>query len=194
MTKTCSSCKATLDISQFNRCVRNSDGFQYSCKECSRLTTLACRQKRLERDPEADRRTKKIWYQKNREISLERARQYRLNHPEWAKEMDVKHHKEYNWRTKYPEKAKILSSEQAFKRKIKKYNLSPEEFQAMHERQEGKCAVCQAVPADGLVIDHNHTTNKVRELLCNRCNPAVGMIGENPDIARKIITYLEKHS
>lgn len=64
----------------------------------------------------------------------------------------------------------------------------------MHDYQEGKCAICGIVPSDGLVIDHNHNTNKVRELLCNRCNPAVGMIGEDPHIARKIIDYLAKHN
>lgn len=147
---------------------------------------------KLNRTPEEVKAIKRAWYQKNREASIERAKQYRLDHPEWAKEMNKKHGP--TWRQKFPEKAKALSKKQAFKRKLRKYGLSPEEFQAMHDKQEGKCAICLTVPSDGLVIDHSHKTNKVRELLCNRCNPAVGMIGEDPTIAVKIINYLAKHN
>ena len=148
--------------------------------------------RKLNRTDEEKKAIKRAWYLKNRELSIARAKQYRLDHPEWAKEMNAKHSP--TWRQRYPEKAKALHKKQAFKRKLRKYDLSPEEFQAMHDRQEGKCAICKIVPSDGLVIDHNHTTNKVRELLCNRCNPAVGMIGDNPDIARSIIDYLTKHN
>ncbi len=135
---------------------------------------------------------KKAWYLKNRELSIERAKQYRIDYPQWAKDMNAKHSP--TWRQRYPEKAKALASKQAFKRKLKKYNLSPEEFQAMQDRQAYRCAVCGIIPSDGLVIDHNHTTGKVRELLCTPHNVAIGMIGENPDIARKIIEYLAKHN
>lgn len=194
MVKTCSNCKKIKQIVNFSKCLRNSDGLQSRCKECCKQATLKSRQKRLSQDPEADKRVKRIWYKKNQELSKERTRKYRLEHPEWAKEADAKHRVLYNWRVKFPEKAKDLGKRQAFKRKLKKYGLSPEQFQAMIDGQEGKCAICKIVPSGGLVIDHNHTSGKIRELLCNSCNPAVGMIGENPDIARKIIEYLTKHT
>lgn len=147
---------------------------------------------RPKKTAEEKKASKRAWYTKNRALSIERARQYRLTHPAWAKEMRTKHGS--TWRLRHPEKAKALQKKQAFKRKLRKYNLTPDQFQEMHSKQSGKCAICLVVPSDGLVIDHNHKTNVVRELLCNRCNPAVGMIGENPDIARKIVDYLAKHN
>lgn len=192
--KYCTKCLEDKSINSYSKCSSAPDGLQYRCKECSKIGCLESRKKRLERDPEHDKQVKRTWYSRNRELSIERARKYRLEHPEWAQEMNTKHHKVYNWREKYPEKAKELGKRQAFKRKLKQYGLSPDEFQAMIDKQEGKCAVCGNIPPDGLVIDHNHTTHKVRELLCNVHNVAVGMIQENPDIARKIISYLEKHA
>jgi recombination endonuclease VII len=56
------------------------------------------------------------------------------------------------------------------------------------ERQEGKCGICAVVVAPpgsgptGMVIDHCHTTNKVRALLCNHCNRVLGFARDNADV------------
>lgn len=64
----------------------------------------------------------------------------------------------------------------------------------MLERQGGVCAICGRVERDkGLAVDHNHETDKVRELLCTRCNPAIGFLQEDPTIARRVADYLERH-
>jgi len=36
-----------------------------------------------------------------------------------------------------------------------------------------------------------HKTHKIRGLLCNRCNTALGLFYENKDIMKKAISYLE---
>lgn len=190
--KFCSKCYADLPVSEYHKRSASPDGLQDKCKDCSRTAAIEARRHRLERDPEHDKKVKQTWYNKNRERSVARAKQYRIDHPEWAKEMNAKHWP--TWRKRYPEKAKVLAQKQAFSRKLRKYGLTPETFQVMIQDQDGKCAICGVVPPDGLVIDHNHVTNKVRELLCTQHNVAVGMIQENPDTARKIISYLEKHN
>lgn len=43
-------------------------------------------------------------------------------------------------------------------------------------------------------MDHNHKTKKVRELLCSRCNAAIGYLFESVEIAKRLILYLEKHA
>lgn len=45
-----------------------------------------------------------------------------------------------------------------------------------------------------LSIDHNHTTGKIRALLCNNCNAAIGFLKEDPLIARAVANYLEEHN
>jgi len=73
-----------------------------------------------------------------------------------------------------------------------RYGLTPEQYQQMLKDSEGRCAICQRemeVPH----IDHNHTTKKVRELLCKFCNTGLGMFGESLEVLARAITYLQKH-
>jgi hypothetical protein len=73
----------------------------------------------------------------------------------------------------------------------RKYNLTTEGYNALVAAQEGKCAICGNPPVEGkeLFVDHNHLSNKVRGLLCHRCNQ--GLID---DIAwhQKAIEYLQE--
>ena len=64
------------------------------------------------------------------------------------------------------------------------------------EDQKNRCAIC-LVPftdADRPRVDHCHKSKKFRGLLCNRCNPALGMFGDNPELLRRAAAYLEKFS
>ena len=55
-----------------------------------------------------------------------------------------------------------------FKIILKKYGLSRENYFQLLKDQNGCCKICNNKTE--LVIDHNHKTNKVRGLLCHRCN------------------------
>lgn len=43
-------------------------------------------------------------------------------------------------------------------------------------------------------IDHCHKSGKVRGLLCDFCNTAIGKFNDDPILMRKAIEYLEKHN
>lgn len=46
----------------------------------------------------------------------------------------------------------------------------------MMAQQKGLCAICQHGPIRrSLSVDHDHRTNKVRGLLCFRCNVTLGI-------------------
>lgn len=65
--------------------------------------------------------------------------------------------------------------------KIKrKYGVTKEDFQRMLAEQNGVCAICRETSDKSLHIDHNHTTGKVRGLLCNGCNLAIGIMKDSP--------------
>lgn len=48
----------------------------------------------------------------------------------------------------------------------------------MEREQGGRCAIC--IEERELVVDHNHTTDVARGLLCHRCNILLGMIETGP--------------
>lgn len=70
------------------------------------------------------------------------------------------------------------------------YGLEPEKFYRLKEKQEGRCAICDETPAPAreLDVDHDHTTNRVRGLLCRRCNLLLGLV-DRVSIER-VIGYL----
>lgn len=58
------------------------------------------------------------------------------------------------------------------------YGLEPGEYERMFASQNGRCAICQRQKK--LCVDHCHTTDIVRGLLCHGCNVVVGTC-ENED-------------
>ena len=81
------------------------------------------------------------------------------------------------------------------------FGLSLEQYQEMHDRQEGKCAICgqpETQLRDGkvkaLAVDHCHSTGRIRGLLCCDCNQAIGKLKEDVEILQGAIRYLNSHN
>lgn len=72
------------------------------------------------------------------------------------------------------------------------YGLPIEKFEEMKVAQNNQCAICQKLRP--LAVDHCHRTGKVRELLCKKCNLALGYIEDNAESAAAMVCYLEKHN
>lgn len=73
-----------------------------------------------------------------------------------------------------------------------KYGISEEEYSRLHELQNGKCAVCGKELDHNLCVDHDHKTGKIRGLLCDKCNLALGNVDDNLEILLKLIEYLRR--
>ena len=86
------------------------------------------------------------------------------------------------------------SSDRHLKRK---YGISVLDRQKMWEEQGGVCKIC-GQPGDGrwkqLCVDHDHSTGKVRDLLCRRCNTVLGEVYDDPVILNKMSDYLKQHA
>ena len=75
-----------------------------------------------------------------------------------------------------------------------RYKITQEQYDQLFLKQEGKCAICgkhrDELDRD-LCVDHNHITDKVRGLLCYRCNVALGYLKDDVSSLLKAIQYLE---
>lgn len=62
--------------------------------------------------------------------------------------------------------------------------------------QRNVCAICKQKCDTGrkLAIDHDHSTNEIREFLCMRCNTIIGRSEENIELLEQIIEYIKRHS
>lgn len=135
---------------------------------------------------ELTRAKKRYWA--NPEKYREYARKKRAEKPEL--------HKQYtqNHRINFPD----AERERHLKRK---FGITVAEYDAMLNAQNGVCAIClqpETRIKDGvlyrLAVDHNHTTGKIRELLCFKCNSTLGKIETNGISLDAIAAYIERHN
>lgn len=76
---------------------------------------------------------------------------------------------------------------------IKKlYGLSADTYEKILENQQGCCAICLLKMTKTPHVDHCHKSKKVRGLLCFNCNRAIGHMQDDPAIAKRAASYLER--
>lgn len=83
------------------------------------------------------------------------------------------------------------------------YGMIPGDYGRLLAEQNGVCAICGKDEPDShgrtgtkfrLSVDHCHATGRVRGLLCNRCNRAIGLLGDNVELLERAIRYLKSGS
>jgi len=106
------------------------------------------------------------WYRAHKDEVRERSKQWALDNPDKRRAISRRH-------------------------QVAKYGLSPEEYDNMVAAQKGCCLICGVTPTR-LHIDHDHTTDVVRGLLCNTCNAGLGQFKDSPDLLRAATKYVEE--
>lgn len=101
-------------------------------------------------------------------------------------------------RLKYANEYRRAKPEVKRKSVLSKYGITPEEYERLFLAQGGVCAVCfekETAKRNGVVrrlaVDHDHTTGKVRGLLCSWCNLAIGYLRDDALRAHSVMVYLE---
>lgn len=76
-----------------------------------------------------------------------------------------------------------------------KFKISLDKYNKQKELQLGGCAICKQLCKTGreLAIDHDHNTNIIRDLLCQRCNATLGLVNDDEEILFAMIEYLKRH-
>lgn len=79
---------------------------------------------------------------------------------------------------------------------LRKYGITRAQYDAMLERQGGRCLLCLRTPEEIggkvrlLCVDHDHETNEVRGLLCRSCNAALHPIESFDGWVDRALAYL----
>ena len=77
----------------------------------------------------------------------------------------------------------------------KRYGITSRDKQDIYDNQDGNCAICNKyVSLKDIVVDHNHATGRVRGLLCNGCNTALGLLREDPETISGMQRYIDLDS
>ena len=75
----------------------------------------------------------------------------------------------------------------------KKYGLTIAQKVQMLELQNYKCVGCNCpISEENSKVDHCHITKKVRGILCNNCNLALGLVYDNISTLKNLIEYLKR--
>ena len=101
--------------------------------------------------------------------------------------------KRNQWKRDNPDKVKNYTLKD-------KFGITLAEYNCLLEDQSHVCAICdcpetvldhRSKQVKYLSVDHDHATGRVRGLLCNSCNIALGHFQDNVDSLKAAIDYLE---
>lgn len=123
---------------------------------------------------------RKEWRQKNRKKILVQERENYKKNVEKFRKSSREHYRS----NKQRELDRI---------RFKKYGITGDEFRAIIEKQGVKCPICTRRISKNLSVDHDHVTGRIRGIICNKCNLAIGNAEDSPMRLRAMADYLEKN-
>lgn len=178
-----------------------------TCRSCNN-------QKPLEDFPTQIKRGKKIHLGNCRVCHNEKQREaYYRNHEKRKEGLRLQHAahrdernaklREYNKRPDVQEKRKLkhqenreANLEKNWKQGLKRrYGFTYEQYIEMLAAQDGRCAICGTTESwsrsNRFAVDHDHSSGKIRALLCHKCNRVIGSMEDDPELLRKAADYIE---
>ena len=117
------------------------------------------------------------WRENHPGYTKKAMRKWRKNNPERAKQtLD-------NWRKNNPDYALMWC-----------YGITKDQVDQLRIKQGNRCDICKKSFGNNTpYVDHDHETNQVRGLLCNRCNLILGQINDSIIFLSDAISYLERY-
>ncbi len=88
------------------------------------------------------------------------------------------------------------------RQRLRRYNMTPEQFDLLLEEQGGGCAICgtdiTAIPTSRLSVDHDHSCCSgkgscgkcIRGILCTNCNSGLGHFRDSHNLLIAAARYM----
>ncbi len=165
MPKRCLACDIIKELEDFHQAKDKPDGRRNTCKECRRSNKRAVKPSKV-RCFGCDK------------TKLFTEQYFRLNHDTPIVKL----------RRKCLE---CYKRDELNRHYLRTYHMSLSQIEAMREEQNNECAICYR--KHKLVVDHNHTTGQVRQLLCHACNKGIGALQESVTVLQNAIHYLRHY-
>lgn len=211
----CTYCKEVKPLSEFNKSPKEKRGYRYNCKPCSKSkykTYLSTVDGALDKRRSRDKKAKQVQRDRIKLVPPTDKKCYCCGEIKEIKEFGVDRMTVNGSATicKPCKRKKIkfyfnsFSDERKEDRRLKNlrynlkynFNLSLEDYETMVEQQNGVCAICSQPPIKGngnrLHIDHNHSTGKIRGLLCSTCNQGLGFFQDSFETLLSASHYLKE--
>ena len=84
---------------------------------------------------------------------------------------------------------------------MRAYGLNLKQYEELFLQQNGCCKICKKHISElnnkhkkSLCVDHCHKTNKIRGLLCDKCNRGIGLLNDDIDILKNAVEYLQSNN
>ena len=186
-TKICSKCKKRKKLSKFHKNKLMKNRITGWCKKCFQEYKKINKEKI---------KAYQKWYNKQYK---EKAKLWRLKNAKRLKKLKKEHYEK--------NKKRILKTVKAYRAKHPKrrknselkanFDITLKEYYFLLKKQNGRCAICgqkETRIVNGklskLAVDHKE--DKIRGLLCMKCNRALGMFKDDIQILQNAIRYLKK--
>ena len=139
-----------------------------------------------------DQREAKKAARRERMLARRRAR-YRANRDRILEEMRILYQTNQEYRARQIARARKQDQRKVH---LRRYGLTPEDFDRMLKRQHGLCLICWKPFTRTPCVDHDHDSGFVRALFCDNCNIGCGRFFDNPDFLRRaadVMEFFKKH-
>lgn len=203
--KRCTKCDVEKPLLEFSKAPRGKHGRKASCKSCDAMRHAEQRipKQRGPRRPALDedslKACRKCGAEKPlRDFSLSRRATATTNAVYRSDCKACCSTRAQQWFADNPDRAAASRRRHNL---ASNYGLTEEDYKELLRQQGGVCAICgndepnehgRTGTKFRLSVDHCHTTGRVRGLLCQKCNRAIGLLNDSADLLRKAIGYLER--
>jgi Recombination endonuclease VII len=101
------------------------------------------------------------------------------------------------WAEKHPERSHLSQRQRNLKHR---FGVDLEWYEEQFKKQNYSCAICESKTNKttgtrefwNFSVDHCHDSGKVRGILCNNCNRALGLLQDSAELLQRAKNYLEK--
>lgn len=87
------------------------------------------------------------------------------------------------------------AARRTWQRKKHGYPISEQNCIELLASQNGKCGICKhelVWPDRNTHVDHDHKTGRIRGILCNRCNRAIGAFEDDSELLMDAAAYIAR--